>query len=637
MSFAFFRKYNKIILAVGGSLLMVIFLIPQAASSFIGQPSDVTIGRIGKEQITLRDRHMANAEMQFIAQLNPQVAGTLPRGNDAPLAWRLMVEEARQQGLYGSNAQSQQLLTAWQVSNERLAQLKAEFKADDAFIYQALRHWQMVVQLQQMVLASRRVSEPAMRVFARDVQSQVSVKLVPIEAERMIDDVDEPTEAELQDRFQLNRNDLPGRGEPYGFGYRLPNRVKLEYIAVPIDRVRASVTVDEVEANRYYLEHTEQFVPEVEGVLPDVEVPPSPYREVRRRIIEQLTDRKTEEKMQRIVKTILAELDQTTRTYEREDSGYLVVGRVPDLEPIVEQIQRDYGVLPSIVRIEDRWVPINEIADLDGIGESYLIVGSGANRRAISTAQYINTTRELIPAGAANPLASLRLQEDVPSQPVQDIEGNQYIFRVLETEPSHPAESLAEVRERVVEDVKLLKAYGLIKRNAEQYVQSAREKGLEDFAGTISEETQVQTIEAFSRRDVNPQVSPEPVVPDLPVVGRSEQFVDGVFALAAAIDQAGALEAVPEDQRIGAVPVDRQLTVYITKITDYVPVTSDQFAQFRPFYGQFLEQEDMLYVRRQGVNPFSLDALATRVGYTPADEDEPRAPDDRPAEDNAAE
>ena len=624
MSFAFFRKYNKIILAVGGSLLMVIFLIPQAASSWIGQPGDQAVGRIGDREVSIKDLRTADAEMRLVSSLNRQAAMTMPRGEDANLRWMLMVEEARQQGLHSSTAHAQQILQAWQISDQQIIDIKNEIRATDAFIYQALRHWQMVMQLQQMVAGTLRVSEPAMRSFARNVQSSISVDVVPIAAERLVDRVDEPTEEELQNLFQQNAKLAPGQSKPFGFGYRLPNRVKLEYIAVPFEAVQKSVNISEVEANRYYLEHTDEFIPEVEGALPDVKVEPKPYREVREKIIAQLADRKTAEKQDQIIKTIQAELAETTRNYERDgDSGYVIVGRLANFQAIAAQIQRDYGVLPEIVRIEDRWIPVAEISDLGDFGSSFMIVGSGTNRQAVPVAQYIALIREFVPAEMAdrNPLAALRLQRGVPSQPVEDIDGNEYIFRVLETETSRPPRSLDEVREDVVRDAKLVKAYRMVKENVDQYLTSAREKGLEDFAGTIDEELQVEKIESFSRRDVNPRISPTPQIPNLPVVGRSAQFVDGVFDLAEPIEDAGSIDAVPADQLIGAVPVDAQLTVYITKIVEYLPVTSEEFAQLRPIYGQFIEQEDLMMIRDPAINPFTYDALATRVGYTSASED----------------
>jgi hypothetical protein len=631
MSFAFFRKYNKIILAVGGSLLMIIFLIPQAASSWIGQPGDQAVGRLGGREITIKDLRTADAEMRLVASLNQQAAMTMPRGEDANLRWMLMVEEARQQGLHSSTAHAQQILQAWQISDQQIIDIKNEIRATDAFIYQALRHWQMVMQLQQMVAGTLRVSEPAMRSFARNVQSNISVNIVPIASERLVDKVDEPTEEELQNLFAQNAKVAPGQSKPFGFGYRLPNRVKLEYIAVPFETVQKSVIISEVEANRYYLEHPDEFVPEVEGVLPDVKIDPLPYREVREKIIAQLADRKTAEKQDQIVKTIQAELAETTRNYERDgDSGYLIVGRLADFQAIALQIQRDYGVLPKIVRIEDRWIPIAEISDIDEFGGSFMIVGSGANRQAVPVAQYIALIREFVPAEMAdrNPLAALRFQRGVPSQPTEDIAGNRYIFRVLETETSRPPRSLDEVREDVVRDAKLVKAYGMVKGNIEQYLASAREKGLEDFAGTIDEELQVEKIESFSRRDVNPRISPTPQVPNLPIVGRSAQFVDAVFSLAEPIEEAGLIDAVPADQLVGAVPVDAQLTVYITKVTDYLPVTSEEFAQLRPIYGQFIEQEDLMMIRDPAINPFTYYALATRVGYTSASEDRAAEQDD---------
>jgi len=624
MSFAFFRKYNKIILAFGGSLLMVIFLIPQAASSWIGQPGDQPVGRIGDREIRGKDLRTADAEMRVIAMLNQQAAMTMPQGEEGNIRWLLMIEEAEQQGIYSSTAHAQQILQAWQISDEQIIDIKNQIRGTDAFIYQALRHWQMVMQLQQMVAGTNRVSEPAMRAFARNVQSSLSVDIVPIAAERLVDRVDEPTEDELQDLFTQHANVPAGQSVPFGFGYRLPNRVKLEYMTVPLEAVETSITVSEVEANRYYLDNTDEFIPEVEGALPDVKIDPLPYRQVREKIISQLTDRKAVEKQDQIVKTIQAELAETTRTYERDgDSGYLKVGELPDFQAVARQIQRDFGVLPEIVRIEDRWIAVTEIGEIEDFGSSFMVIGSGANRQAVPVAQYIALIREFVPAEVAdrNPLGALRFQRGVPSQPVQDVAGNRYIFRVLETEMSRAPISLDEVRDEVVRDAKLVKAYGMIKDTTDQYVASAREKGLEDFAGTIDEDLEVETIESFSRRDLNPQVSPVPQVPNLPVVGRSAQFVDGVFALAAPIEKAGSIDAVPADQRIGAVPVDRQLTVYITQIAAYLPVSSEAFAQLRPIYSRFIEQQDLMMIRNPAVNPFTYEALATRVGFTSASED----------------
>ena len=624
MSFAFFRKYNKIILAVGGSLLMVIFLIPQAASSLIGKPTSRVVGHVGDREITIGDLQTANAEMQVLAALGDPLRSILPSGNSASLNWLLMVQEARNQGLYGSTARGHQLLDALGVDAPRLADVKQQFGCDDAFIYQCLRHFQMVQRLAGLTVAARRVSEPAMRHFARDIQTTVSVDVVPVHADRLLDDIPEPTEAELLDRFNQNRNDLPGRSQPYGFGYRLMPRVKLEYITVPRERVRAGINVDEVEARRYYIDHPQEFLPTDDQGNPLSDAEPKPYRDVREQIRTRLTDQQTSEKLTQITKTILAELAETTRRYERDgETGYLKVGKLADFQTIAEQIQRDYGLLPDVDRIENHWIPLDEIDQVDGFGKAYLLIGAGAQRQPVSAAQYISTVRELTPP-ERNPLASLKLQVGVPGQPLRDDEGNAYIFRILDAQPSQPPASLDEVRDQVARDVRLLKAYGRLQQTADDYLAIARDKGMPALAESLGDDAAVQSINDFSRRDFNPQISTDPIVPVLPVVGRSAAFVDGVFDLLGPVIRAGALEATPQDQRIGAVPVDAKLSVYITEVTAYQPLHSEQFADMRMFYGQFIEQEDQVYARRQGFVPFDTDALATRVGYTPVAEKEPR-------------
>ena len=63
MSFAFFRKYNKILLAVGGSVLMVLFLIPQAASTLMHSPGDQVLGTMAGKEITGNENKTADGEI----------------------------------------------------------------------------------------------------------------------------------------------------------------------------------------------------------------------------------------------------------------------------------------------------------------------------------------------------------------------------------------------------------------------------------------------------------------------------------------------------------------------------------------------------------------------------------------------
>ena len=97
----FLRKYDKWILAVGGSLLMVVFLLPQAMQQLGGDPRDQVIASYANGSITLRERYDAQQDVETLKRLHPSIPylllGLDPNGNEA-VHWLLMAEEARRAG-----------------------------------------------------------------------------------------------------------------------------------------------------------------------------------------------------------------------------------------------------------------------------------------------------------------------------------------------------------------------------------------------------------------------------------------------------------------------------------------------------------------------------------------------------------
>src|SRR2546423_10180408 len=114
--------------------------------------------------------------------------------------------------------------------------------------------------------------------LAQDRQSIV-VNLVEFNAARYADTLPPTTTQELQAQFEKYADVIKGavdpKTNPHGFGYKYPNRLKLQYIAVPRGLVRKSVETSpppgtdpnekniayawEKEARKYYLQHPDQF------------------------------------------------------------------------------------------------------------------------------------------------------------------------------------------------------------------------------------------------------------------------------------------------------------------------------------------------------------------------------------------
>ena len=70
----FFQKYQKLILGVGGSLLMVIFLLPAGMSQMMGgSQGDRVVGHIGKVEIASGMLDTAGRELEVIEQIQRSV------------------------------------------------------------------------------------------------------------------------------------------------------------------------------------------------------------------------------------------------------------------------------------------------------------------------------------------------------------------------------------------------------------------------------------------------------------------------------------------------------------------------------------------------------------------------------------
>jgi len=631
MSFTFFRKYNKLILAVGGSLLMVVFLIPSAGDLIGGRPTESVVGRVGDRALTVGDRRRAASEMQLAMRLFDHadwVRRTMPQGGDSAIVWLLGLEEARRIGVWVGDAEVDARLSEFGVTRDRVASIKAQLNISDAFVRQSVRHLLIWERLRNLAVRPAKVSQPEVRQLFRQLYAELSGKVVKVEPDYLVEEVEAPTESELADRFRLNRTDAPGEGQ-YGFGYRLPPRVKLEYIAVPLDSIRSSIEIDEVDARVYYREHQDEFVTESGEV--------EPYEEVREALVERLAGREAERRQRRAVALIEAELAEALRGVDRDPTtGYYRLPEGwegPGLWEVAERVQRAEGVgfLPTVARIEDRWLTMDDVRELEGLGEATIEVSQPGRRpQRVSAAGYVETTRDLGQSRAQQRLPSLRLQVGVASRPLTGPDGTRYIFRVTEARAPQPPASLEQVREQVVEDVKRLKAFQLLKERAEEYKTEAVNVGLEGLASSLGEEAEVVEVGPFSQRMLFRGLGVVP--PQVPGVGWSEAFVDRAFEMAREAmggeAEAGVFGELPAEKRMGTIALEDQLAMYVVEWTDYVPPYVEDYATARAQIGMLVRELDSLRGGARASNPFTLEALAARVGYTPEerrDEEEEEA------------
>ena len=287
----FFRKYNKWILAVGGGLLMIVFLIQPVMQMFQKDPNTVVIGTFDGGEITRGDIMAADGQIRIARQFRLYLDGG--RGNESEdnIRWALILKDAERLGLSASLAEVEQIKLGAGWSPADVEMMASQMNATTGYINMAIRNWLIAQRYKElmagqshlsgiqraaliresitnpqnatlyltMAYGNSRMSKPLIEHFIQDQGARVKGKAVLIDAESLMEQTPKPGEEDVQTLFDEYKDALPGQGEPYGFGYRVPNRVKIEYLVIASDEAKQHVKINEADALGYYRTHPELY------------------------------------------------------------------------------------------------------------------------------------------------------------------------------------------------------------------------------------------------------------------------------------------------------------------------------------------------------------------------------------------
>ena len=691
-----FRKYNKYIMAVGASLLMIAFLMPATLRSCGQGPRGYVLGTIepGGQKITLIDQQAAGADLEALARIFSNVDRTLPRfaglarEDQNVIAWILMKHDAAAMGLSAGPSQVSSLLSNLGIDTDtKLTRVIRDVRITNDRLYQLLADWLVIQQYTELVtgrahlpvderleeyrqlfrdygryidqlskadtpqqqyqlqfamqmftgevnrVAERRgmprVSEPILRRYLVDQLATISIEAVEVTPDQYLADVADPDEQRLTELFEKYKSDLPGQGEPFGLGYRFANRVKIEYLTIPFDRLLAKTSVDEIKAIEYYDQHPEEFTytPEPpadeldeatkkdgeDAEAPTPTPPPAPvlstYPEVRDRIIARLKRDAADQLAQRITNTARSRITDEMRRLKR-DQGYIVVSddwKPTALADIAKRLQADFGILPDVTRRDDVWLSIDDLRELEGIGRSSLILP----KRRASFADYVASVKELLPDDK-DPLLTQRLQVKTPSQAMQSFDGTRYLFRVIDAEPAHDPTSLDEVRDRVGLDARRLAAY---------------QKLIDDTGTWRKKLDESESLTKLAEELGTTLIKPQPIarrqadystgqlgVPSIDSVGQNEQFVDALFETADRAAAAGPIDTQPAAQRSAVIRCDAKTALYLVRIEDRQPVRLSEYERLAAM-PNVAEGASSAITTDAVAETISIETIAERVGF----------------------
>lgn len=455
--FKFLRKYSVWILGFGGSLLLIAFLAPNVIQQLAQRA-----GYAGTKQATVGDGESVGydqwqknvTESQIIDRLGVSLPGI---GSVAsPAHWYLLTREADLAGLTPS-------LNAVSIDVTTITNIARNTGVRPQTVLETLAHLEGVQRLIQTYQTVGRFSDRRIHNAADKYLSSVAVETLVIPAKSNDATI---SEADLQTQFDAWK-DVPAGDGDQGFGYKLPDRFKVEWIQVPADSIRQAAKVGDDFSTReqrkfWRRNENDPRFPTVDGATEIPEV-----------VSEAFLDSLSERTRAEIARTMSEQLRLPRRGFEEENGFVLLpenwMSAQVSLEDIARNVQSTFNIdLPAYGSVAE-WTATADAASTPVLGE---IVATNLGDNPVTFATLVGAAKEF----GGNGL--YRVQKDVSSSVLETNEGELVIFRLTDTDPSRAAVDLDEVRNSVKEDVSRLQQWKTLQANLDSIQNDARTNGM---------------------------------------------------------------------------------------------------------------------------------------------------------------
>ncbi len=728
MPLQFLRKNQKWILVIGGSLLVIAFLAPAGVSMFGGGGrQDQIVGNIDGDPVKFSDIQKAGFEIDLLdrvfggllGRLNPVVV----RNDDKEMHWLLMLREAKTMGLKPSARQGQHLASGLGVDEKRMGQM-AGGKENLPHAYIALSKWlilqeyretilglghipmpQRIAQLktlQKMVsmdamyrqmyakkqitgwdyqryqmslqqamrsLAGKvRISEPVMRRWVANSNTTVNIEGFNIPANWEMKNATAKPEVK-KSLFEKYKDVPKGQGEKYGFGYRIPDQIKMEtlsfQLAGPNGLKQLIVLADKVtsrDIEAFYSKNQETMFrrdPAVVAAEKKETGIENPYRslagDVWDEIDEILVTREATklgiwaigEAQKMIVNHAKQALVKTEGGYYQTDrKGWQPLPFVKVRDALVKKIARRLNLPQSgVVRANfsksgASWLDAQAVTQTVGKAHRFRLGDRVVRDFAINPAlalpvfqrqgyyhglgKFALNIKDLLGLEKMKktPFGALRLQKNMPSPPLVVFQGldniktnlkplSVMLFRVTQVLPSHQPAQMSLVEDALTQDAKRLDAYQRLKNRTSDLL--AQFRG--DNAAAVAKKWKLDVLKpvGFTRQARNKQGQLD--IPTIQGFGQDKALVDQAFKLADYIFEQGGVEKVEEDGKTFVTPLDASQSLAFVRVTGVDRLTQKDYQQMIRSNGAATSVWGMMMSGAELTNPLSFEAVSKRMNY----------------------
>ena len=573
----FLRQYNQWILAVGGTLLLITFLMPNAIQR-CGRdqgPSKTAFANLADGAVyTGADQFEAQQELAVLEPMRDQFITGL--GADrAPEHWWLLVREAKAAGLIdstsGGQSEVERIAASQKISVPQLMSLlmsNTNSEGKQETVYRALAN---LAGVRRLVVLASNVDRLSDRRFKNEIARSmlgVSADMVVLDAKSNAAITFAPvTDAELDAQFTAFASTAKGVGDK-GFGYRLPNRVKLEWVMIPKASIESSTATSPQLST---LELKKRFA--ADPAIYGADASQSPAFATYEATVRQRTkDELIKLRMDEVAKFIADESALSLRSVKRVGAYYDLPTdwstKMPSMQDLALVVAKEYTIdLPVYQTSGADFISPTDVALIPGLGRA-------------STSKFGTAVRTDALAAAVKEFGvdstSAPFQTGVMSPAMTAESGDLYFFRVTESDASRAPASLADVRADVLKDLESVRRYEWLTANQASLVTDAVASGMAPLA------TKYGTAVEFAAqvREANPQFVqygvrlPSP----LPIIGTNADALKRIVDEAAKLPLTAPTSGVDVAQRTFAVDLPNQLTVLVVQITDLAPLSAEEFA-----------------------------------------------------------
>jgi hypothetical protein len=411
-----------------------------------------------------------------------------------------------------------------QVSNDDIETVLTNYTKDlqpDSDPYLATRagveHLLKIIDRYQQIASMAKISRPLAEHEMVAQNENIQLDVIQQQAADFAAKVPPPTPQQLQDQFKQFAGIEPHHPtpttNPFGFGYQLPQRAKVQSIRLSTDAVTAAVVATksaydwEVQARKYYLAHLDEFpttAPSTSPVANAPPIPPLPYKAVADRVLTEirqpLVTNLTDQAQRQIVSALTndwsaySQFLASGKTGEAPLSSLGVAYTAPDyLLKLAASVQAKFKVAVAVAETPTA-LSQEQIGQLPDIGTTAL-----AEAAMTQASDYLKAVADKDPAAPA------KLTQPSPVETGSD-GTSVVIFRLSQALAEEPAPSLDTVLPQVTADVRDAAAYKLAEAAARDIVTNIKDRPLFIAATTKNPVVKIDHL-SIGSYDV-PQVKP---------------------------------------------------------------------------------------------------------------------------------